>query len=184
MELLGDKVKLRPFDTSDIDDFCRWSNDPEFAGEYAGDFPKSRVEVEEMIKEGWFFIISSRSEDKKIGFISYYLVRVDYPNLFEIGYQIKPSERRKGYSTEAARLLVDFLFTTKKEIERIESVTDVENVPSQRVLEKNGFRREGVMRKRFFNRGQYRDEYMYRLLREEWESLKARSSLEMHHLKS
>jgi len=67
---------------------------------------------------------------------------------------------------------VDYLFETKKEIERIESVTDVENVPSQRVLEKNGFRREAELRKRFFNKGQYRNEYMYSLLREEWQKAK------------
>lgn len=59
-------------------------------------------------------------------------------------------------------------------IERIESVTDADNVPSQRVLEKSGFRREGVLRKRCFDRGEYRDEYIYSLLREEWE--KARES--------
>lgn len=125
------------------------------------------------MKGGWFFIIESRLEDKKIGFIAYYMVRSDYLHLFEIGYRIKPSERSKGYTTEAARLLVDHLFTTKKEIERIESVTDVENVPSQRVLEKNGFKLEAELRKRFFNKGQYRNEYMYSLLREEWEKTKA-----------
>jgi RimJ/RimL family protein N-acetyltransferase len=48
----------------------------------------------------------------------------------------------------------------------------VENVPSQRVLEKNGFKREGELRKRFFNHGQYRDEYMYSLLRAEWQKAK------------
>ena len=95
-------------------------------------------------------------------------MRSDYLNLYEIGYRIKPSERRKGYTTEAVRLLVDHLFRTKA-IERIESVTDTENLPSQRVLAKNGFKREGELRKRFFLEGKYRDEYIYSLLREEWQ---------------
>ena len=174
MGLLGEKVKLRSVEDSDIDDLYSWWNDPEFAGEYAGYDPKSRIEVEELVKGGWFYIISSRSDDKKIGFIAYYMTRQDYLNLFEIGYRIKPSERRKGYTTEAARLLTDYIFTTKKEVERIESVTDVENVPSQRVLEKNGFKREAELRKRFYNKGQYRNEYMYSLLREEWQKAKTR----------
>jgi RimJ/RimL family protein N-acetyltransferase len=168
LELLGEKIRLRPIEKSDLEDLYNWWNDPEFAGEYAGDYPKSRTEVEELVKGACFFIIESRSEHKKIGFVTYYLVRSDYPYLFEIGYRIKPSERNKGYTTEAARLLIDHLFTTKKEIERIESVTDVENVASQRVLEKNGFKREGELRKRVFNKGQYRNEYMYSLLREDW----------------
>ena len=172
MELLGSKVWLRPLDASDVDDFHKWWNDPEFSGEYTGSEPISRIEVLDLVgKEEWF-IIFSRSENTKVGFISYYPVRRDYLNLFEIGYRTKPSERRKGYTTEAARLLVDYLFSTKKEIERIESVTDVENVPSQRVLEKNGFRREAELRKRFYNKGEYRNEYMYSLLREEWQKAK------------
>ncbi len=67
---------------------------------------------------------------------------------------------------------------------RIESVTDVENLPSQRVLEKNGLKREGELRKRFFNKGQYRNEHIYSLLREEWQSMRAHSSPDLHHLKS
>ena len=133
MELLGSKVRLRPLDDSDVDDFYKWWNDPAFSGEFAGFDPIGRSEVQDLVgKEGWFMIFS-RTEDRKIGFISYYPVRRDYLNLFEIGYRIISSERRKGYTTEAARLLVDHLFTTRKEIERIESVTDVENVASQRV---------------------------------------------------
>ena len=175
MEFLGEKVKLRPVEDSDMDDLHRWWNDPELAGEYAGYGPKSRIEVEELVKGGWFYIISSRSEDRKIGFIAYYVVRQDYLHLFEIGYRMEPSERRKGYTTEAVRLLIDYIFTAKREVERIGSVIDVENVPSQRVLEKNGFKREAELRKRFYNKGQYRNEYMYSLLREEWEKAKTRS---------
>jgi RimJ/RimL family protein N-acetyltransferase len=52
-------------------------------------------------------------------------------------------------------------------------VTDVDNVPSQRVLEKNGFRREAVLRKRFFDKREYRDECMFSLLREQWEKERA-----------
>ncbi len=167
LRLIGDKVKLRPADSSDLDDLYEWLNDPEFAGEYGGFSPKTKGEVKRLVKNAHNFIIQIRADSHKIGLISYYSVRSDYLNLYEVGYQIRPNERRKGYTTEAVRLMVDFLFTTKK-IERVESVTDTENLPSQKVLEKNGFRREGKLRKRFYLDGDYRDEYMYSLLREEW----------------
>ena len=185
MELLGDEVKLKSADDSDVDDLYAWWNDSEFSGDYASVEPKKTVrDIEEMVKKGKCFIILSRSEAKKIGFIDYYLSRSDYAYLFEIGYRIKPSERRKGYTTEAARLLIDYLFATK-DIERIEAVTETGNVPSQRVLEKNGFKREGELRKRALNvNGEYKNEYMYSLLREEWQSLRAHSSPEMHQSKS
>jgi RimJ/RimL family protein N-acetyltransferase len=54
LELLGEKVRLRPVNDSDIDILYTWWNDPEFAGEYAGDYTKSRAEVEELTKAGWF----------------------------------------------------------------------------------------------------------------------------------
>jgi ribosomal-protein-alanine N-acetyltransferase len=176
LELKGERVRLRPFADSDLDDLYNYWKDPEFAGEFASDYPKSRAEVAALTKAGSFFMIESRSGSENIGFISYYTVRSDYPYLFEIGYRTMPSERRKGYTTEAAKLLVDYLFTTNKGIERIESVTDTDKVASRRVLEKNGFTREGALRKRVFDRGQYRDEYMYRLLREEWQKANVRSA--------
>lgn len=165
-------MKLRPADDSDFEDFYNWWNDPQLAGEYAGFSPKTAQEVRRLLKRAYNFIIEGRTDNRKMGFISYYQVRSDYYNLYEIGYRIKPSERRKGYTTEAAELLVDYLFT-EKNVERIESVTDTENLPSQRVLEKNGFRREGALRRRFYLNGNYRDEYMYSLLREEWRRAKS-----------
>jgi RimJ/RimL family protein N-acetyltransferase len=97
LELIGEKIRLRSFEKSDLDELCNWWNDPEFAGKFADDYPKSRTEVEDLVKGGWFFLIESHAKDKKIGFISYYYpVRADYLYLYEIGYRIKPSERNKG----------------------------------------------------------------------------------------
>ena len=171
MELQGDKVRLRTADDSDVEDLYSWWNDREFYGEFSRFDPKTRPEIEAMVKrkEMRLFIIMSLSGDKKIGFIDYSLPRPTRPNLFEIGYRIKPEERRKGYTTDATRLLVDHLFTTEKS-ERVEALTETGNIASQRVLEKNGFKREGEMRNRAFNNGQYKNEYMYGLPREDWQS--------------
>jgi [ribosomal protein S5]-alanine N-acetyltransferase len=111
-------------------------------------------------------LIEKSVSGEKIGWISYYTTRIDYPYLYEIGYALSPKERRMGYMSEAARLIVDHLFSTK-DIERLEAVTDAENLGSQGVLEKVGFRREGVLRKRSKRDGQYRDEFMDGILRED-----------------
>jgi len=57
------------------------------------------------------------------------------------------------------------------DIARIESVTDVENIPSQRDL--SGFKREGELRKRFYLEGDCRAEYVYSLLREDWQKVES-----------
>ena len=89
----------------------------------------------------------------------------------EIGYDIIPGERGKGYGTEAIRIIVDHLFLTK-DIVRIQAVTNVGNKPSQRVLEKAGFTKEGTLRKVGYIRGDWTDAYVYSILREEWKEPK------------
>lgn len=49
-------------------------------------------------------------------------------------------------------------------MERVEVVVDVENVRSQRVLEKPGFTRKAVLRKYFRLKGQTRDMVMFSFL--------------------
>jgi len=93
-----------------------------------------------------------------------------------IGYAIEPSEHGKGYGTEALQLIVDYLFLAT-EIHRVQANTDPENKVSQRVLEKVGFKKEGVSRKSSFVRGQWRDEHHYSILREEWKEPKVLTKL-------
>jgi RimJ/RimL family protein N-acetyltransferase len=85
----------------------------------------------------------------------------------EIGYILVPSERGKGFCSEAVQIILDYLFLSK-EIVRIQAHTDVRNVASQRVLEKTGFNKEGIVRKNTFARGEWRDDFLYSILREEW----------------
>ena len=59
-----------------------------------------------------------------------------------------------------------------KDTVRVQAETNVENTASQKVLEKAGFRREGVVRKVAFIRGEWRDCYLYSILREEWKEPK------------
>jgi RimJ/RimL family protein N-acetyltransferase len=62
--------------------------------------------------------------------------------------------------------MVDYLFLTK-DIVRVQAGTHVRNLPSQKTLEKVGFKREGIIRKVYFIYGSWADHYMYSILREE-----------------
>lgn len=90
---------------------------------------------------------------------------------YKIGYIIHQSERGKGYCTEAVKMLVDYLFLAK-DIVRIQAQTNPRNVASQRVLEKAGFAKGGVIRKANFIRGAWRDRAQFSILREEWKEPK------------
>jgi RimJ/RimL family protein N-acetyltransferase len=83
----------------------------------------------------------------------------------EIGYALVPDERGKGYGTEAVEITLDYLFLSKN-IVRVQAITEVRNLGSQKVLVKNGFKKEGVTRKSYFARGEWRDMCLYSILRE------------------
>jgi RimJ/RimL family protein N-acetyltransferase len=89
----------------------------------------------------------------------------------EIGYILVPSERKKGYGSEAVRIIVDYLFLSK-ELVRVQAITGVDNFASRMVLEKAGFTKEGIMRNSGFIRGEWKDGCLYSILREEWKEPK------------
>lgn len=61
----------------------------------------------------------------------------DGRGIVEIGYQILPEYRNRGYVSESIQLLCDFAFF--KGVEKIEAEIHVNNHISQRVIQKNGF---------------------------------------------
>ncbi|UCG45290.1 MAG: GNAT family N-acetyltransferase [Candidatus Bathyarchaeota archaeon] len=170
--LEGKNVNLRVMEKEDLPLVTKWANDPEFAGEFEPLEQVTREEVEKWhsnldSEEKWFMI--EKKDGKKIGHIFHSPKGPHYL----IGYRLLPSERSKGYCTEAVKILVDYLFRVKR-IVRIQAETNPRNIASQRVLEKAGFKKEGVIRKSIFIRGKWEDGVLYSILREEWDATKVK----------
>ena len=87
--------------------------------------------------------------------------------LSEVGYALSSSFQSQGLMTEALQILLDDLFHNTL-LDRVEARCALENIGSQRVLEKNGFQREGLLRGYFRLRGRRIDNYLYALLREDY----------------
>ena len=97
----------------------------------------------------------------------WYFKPAPYMDALEIGYQMfDVSSREKGYMSEALGLLARYLFDTRP-VGRIQLTTLLGNAASQRVAEKNGFSREGVLRGAVYLRGESHDVQMFSLLRGE-----------------
>ena len=165
--LEGKTVNLRMVEKEDLPLLLEWFNNPEFSGRYDPlDAQQSKAEIEKSYEklsseEKWFII--EKKDGCKVGFIGHFTSG----KLFEIGYALVTTERGKGHCTEAVKIMVDYLFLSK-DIARIQAGTNVENKPSQKVLEKAGFKKERIMRKGLFVRGTWVDVCMYSILREEW----------------
>lgn len=82
-----------------------------------------------------------------------------------LGYWVRTSATGRGIATVATRLAARFGFE-ELGLHRIEIVAAVGNVPSQRVAEKAGATREGVLRKRLLIHGESLDAVLFSLVPE------------------
>jgi RimJ/RimL family protein N-acetyltransferase len=81
-----------------------------------------------------------------------------------IGYWVASWARGRGFCTTALRTLARWAFD-ELELKRLDLITDPENLGSQRVAEKVGFQREGVLRSHLLHPdGRLRDSVMFSLL--------------------
>jgi len=86
------------------------------------------------------------------------------------GYWIRSSAAGRGVMTAAARLLADWAFR-HTDLLRLEILAATGNRASQRVAEKIGALREGVLRSRLLLHGEALDAVVFSLLRAEWTPL-------------
>ena len=166
-------MNLRIMEKEDLPLFAEWFNKPEVIGEYNPLHQMSRTEAEKILDnphEMKTFIVEKK-DGSKIGFVAHFYVLHTTGKQLEIGYSLLPSERGKGYCSEAVKIMLDYLFLSK-DVGRIQAQTDPRNVASQKVLEKAGFKKEGTLRRSLFTRGEWRDAYIYSILREEWKEPK------------
>jgi [ribosomal protein S5]-alanine N-acetyltransferase len=85
----------------------------------------------------------------------------------EVGYALSRDRWGKGLASEALGLLIGFAFE-ELDLHRLEADVDPRNERSLRVLERQGFRREGVMRERYHVSGEISDAVFLGLVRREW----------------
>lgn len=87
----------------------------------------------------------------------------------ELGYWLSERYWGRGIMTDAVGVLVDHAFVQTGWQRLFASIFE-NNIPSMRVLEKNGFTREAVHRKSVIKEGVVMDEVIYALHREQWRS--------------
>ncbi|WP_215143433.1 GNAT family N-acetyltransferase [Exiguobacterium qingdaonense] len=114
----------------------------------------AQIEIGAVIR----FAIEHCESDVLLGTIGFHN-RAPSHRRAEIGYELRPEYWRAGYATEALHAALQFAVTC--EIERVGAVVHIDNLPSQRMLEKNGFVQEGRLHNYMRQRGQAHDVYMY-----------------------
>ena len=171
--LEGKIVNLRIMEKEDVPLMAKWMNDLAFIGEFLiipqralSDFEKG---FNERSSDSATFIIEDK-EGKEAGWIVHFLTRFGGgASSTELGYGVAPDTRGKGYCSEAVAIMLDYLFLLKN-IHRIQALTFEENKPSKRVLEKNGFTKEGINRMSYKKNNEIHDQYILGITKTEIEN--------------
>jgi len=85
----------------------------------------------------------------------------------ELAYDLAPAHWGTGLMRRAVAAVLEWAFQ-QDQIDRVHAFVRVDNLRSQRLLERGGFVREGCLRSYRVCRGQPHDFYIYGLLRADW----------------
>lgn len=130
---------------------------------------KYLFDKEEKTKKGKKIEYGIYHNKKYLGNIAIFDIDEDNKSA-EIGYWLDKKSTRKGYMTEAVKILEDEFFKNFK-LNRIQIRCDKENKASVGVAKKCGYKFEGTSRKVNFNKNlnEFRDGLTFSKLRSEWE---------------
>jgi ribosomal-protein-serine acetyltransferase len=176
---LGDGViALRPPAEADVDDVFAAVREslPELLPWMAWSHPDyQRIETAEWIRsagQSWAndteysFLIHDSADGAFLGTCG--LNALDRLNRWaNLGYWVRTGATRRGIATRAATLLAEFGFR-ELGLDRIEILAATANVPSQRVADKVGTVREGVLRRRLRVGEASYDAAVFSLTRDDW----------------
>jgi len=171
-ELTTERLTLRPMRRGDARDLYAYASDPEVARHVLWSAHRDLDESREMIRaarrqyrHGWpaSYAITMRDSGRMVGTIGFMWLNVEHRSA-EVGYSLARDCWGRGLMTEALRAVTGFAFDTLR-LNRLEAQHELDNPASGRVMEKCGFRPEGVLRSRLNNKGRFVDVKLWSLIR-------------------
>ncbi len=172
--LATDRLRLRQFRLDDTDAMHACFGDAEAMRFWNRPAHARRIETARVVRR---CIVSAPSKrrvwavaetggDECLGMVNYHNADLRHRSA-DIGYFIHPAHHRQGVATEAVGALLEYCFGPLG-LHRLTAFIDPENVASCRLVERFGFRREGLLRETIFLGGAWRDDCVYGLLEGEW----------------
>ena len=181
--VVTERLALRPPRTTDVPELRRamranyehlrpWSVAP-----VPGDDPSSLASVSRTIlrnrrewKRGQSYVLmvtARGNEDRILGRIALGGILLGAFQNAYLGYWIDQEHQGRGLMTEAVRATTTFAFRVAS-LHRVQAAVMPRNTGSQRVLEKVGYRREGLAARYLCIAGAWEDHVVFALTAEEW----------------
>jgi ribosomal-protein-alanine N-acetyltransferase len=129
-----------------------------------------RMLQENLVKNtGISWALQIKNEKKLVGVAAIINIRPEHSRC-EIGYMLLPEFHNQGFVTEAIQTLLKFIFHNLN-FHSVEAIIDPQNIASERVLQKNGFKKEAHLRENEYWGGKYIDTVIYSLLKQDYSEL-------------
>lgn len=166
------------------DGFGLWErrNDPEVARyqDWITPFPRQKADQiardcaavdGPQVDDWWMATIELADSGEVVGDLAVHIENEGHTA--EIGYTLGSAYWQQGYALEAAEALVDYLFESVG-VDRVFGMLHPDNRPSAMVLERIGMLFEGHTLMSFWLDGEGSDDWIYGMLRADWEAWRSR----------
>ena len=173
MELYTTRLLLRELSSADLEAVHHLHSLPEVDEFNTLGIPDSLATTEHLLADwltqlhaaprtSYVLAVQRANSQEFVGLIALNLGKANFKNA-EVWYKFLPAHWGQGLTTEALTALLTFGFDHLN-LHRIEAGCAVENIASQRVLEKVGMTREGRKRQLLPIRGAWVDNYFFAIL--------------------
>jgi [ribosomal protein S5]-alanine N-acetyltransferase len=174
MKLAGTLIELREYEPADAEAMVAWTSDAEvvrFMTWETGDRPRAERFLQQTMataaerpRSTYELAMIERSSGRVVGGAGLRVRNWEHRRA-DIGYVLRRDRWGRGYTTEAAGLLISLGFDLG--MHRVEATCHPDNRGSSRVMEKAGMTYEGRMRHYQFVRGEWWDALLYAIMGDE-----------------
>jgi ribosomal-protein-alanine N-acetyltransferase len=166
------RLRLRELEVEDTEAICALYTDPEVA-RYVTYRPATVEECRKDLvallewpsgtpRSHYHLAVTLANQDALIGWCSLDIISRSHAEA-ELGYALNRTYWGQGYMTEAVQALLSFGLTTPR-LHRVFATYHSENHASERVLQKVGMQKEGLLCEHRWSNGRWRDSLLYALL--------------------
>jgi RimJ/RimL family protein N-acetyltransferase len=175
-----ERLRLRRYEDRDVADILEFSADADYwlarncdwevSEEGVRQYWEAQRAVDPETDPKWFsLVVELKATGKVIGDVGIGVIKTEDQRHGTIGWVLGRKYQGQGLATEAARALLGFAFE-QMSLHRVTATTSVDNLRSWRLMERLGMRREAHFRESDMVNGEWRDEFVYALLVEEWKA--------------
>ncbi len=176
-ELITDRVLIRGLSDNDLLAFSLYRAMPAVAKYQSWDENYSLADAQALLagtdyasfgQEGcWYQLaIVDRKTETLFGDLAVHFIDEQQ---VEIGFTLAPQFQGKGIAYEAVKALLAYLFNTLNK-HRVIAITDTQNSASCQLVERLNFRQEAHFINNVFFKGAWGDEYVYAVLKSEYQA--------------